>query len=131
MVKSEKSIEVQKKAEYHAEERILDILIPPVKKKHEEAATQATLGFSHPPQPEADKEENFKTREKFREKLQNGEMDDKVIEVDVSGDGSPMMQVMGPIGLDDLGVNLQDLFSSVMPKKMKKRKMSVKEARVV
>jgi ATP-dependent HslUV protease ATP-binding subunit HslU len=42
-----------------------------------------------------------------------------------------MMQVMGPIGLDDIGVNLQDLFSSVMPKKMKKRKMSVKEARVV
>ncbi len=131
MVKTEKSAEVQKKAEYHAEERILDILIPPVKKKHDEPANQATLGFSAAQTQEADKEDNFKTREKFREKLQNGELDEKVIEVDVSSDGSPMMQVMGPVGLDDLGVNLQDLFSSVMPKKMKKRKMSVKDARVI
>lgn len=131
MVKSEKSAEVQKKAEYHAEERILDILIPPVKKKHEENANQATLGFSAAAQPEAEKEENFKTREKFREKLNNGELDEKMIEVDVAGDNGQMMQVMGPIGLDDLGVNLQDLFSSVMPKKMKKRKMSVREARVI
>lgn len=132
MVKSEKSAEVQKKAEYLAEERILDILVPPVKKKHDEPAQQATLGFSAAQSVEtADKEENFKTREKFREKLQSGELDDRVIEVDISGDGMPMMQVMGPIGLDDLGVNLQDLFSSVMPKKMKKRKMTVKEARVI
>jgi len=133
MVKSEKSIIVQKKAEYLAEERLLDILIPPVKKKHEEGtAAQATLGFSAPaPAAEEDKEDNFKTREKFREKLQKGELDERIIEIDISGDGMPMMQVMGPIGLDDLGVNLQDLFSSVMPKKMKKRKMSVKEARVV
>lgn len=132
MVKSEKSAEVQKKAEYLAEERILDILLPPVKKKHDEPAQQATLGFSAAqPVETTDKEENFKTREKFREKLQNGELDERVIEVDISGDGMPMMQVMGPIGLDDLGVNLQDLFSSVMPKKVKKRKMTVKEARVI
>ncbi len=133
MVKSERSIEVQKKAEYLAEERILDILLPPVKKKHDEgSAAQATLGFSAPAlTAEEEKEDNFKTREKFREKLHKGELDERVIEIDVSGDGMPMMQVMGPIGLDDIGVNLQDLFSSVMPKKMKKRKMTVKEARVV
>ena len=134
MVKSEKNIEVQKKAEYLAEERILDIILPPVKKKPEDnAAAQATPGFSQQQQNnETDKEENFKTREKFRGKLQKGELDDRVIEIDISGDGSmPMMQVMGPMGLDDLGVNLQDLFSSVMPKKMKKRKMTVSEARVV
>jgi len=133
MVKSEKSEQVQKKAEYLAEERILDIIIPPVKKKAEDAAqaTQSTLGFVQAQQPEPDKEENFKTREKFRGMLQNGELDERIIEVDVSGDNMPMMQVMGPIGLDDLGVNLQDLFSSVMPKKVRKRKMSVKEARVV
>jgi len=134
MVKSEKSIEVQKKAEYLAEEKILDILLPPVKKKHDDgaAAGQAALGFSAPaPTVEDEKEDNFKTREKFREKLLKGELDERVIEIDVSGDGMPMMQVMGPIGLDDIGVNLQDLFSSVMPKKIKKRKMTVKEARIV
>src|SRR4030095_6517272 len=131
MVKSERSTEVQKKAAYLAEERILDILMPPVKKKAEENANQANLGFAAAVTPETDKEENFKTREKFRAMLQSGELDDRIIEVDVSADGVPMMQVMGPMGLDDLGVNLQDLFSSVMPKKMKKRKMTVKEARVV
>lgn len=133
MVKSEKSIEVKKKAEYLAEERILDILLPPVKKKTDDnAANQATLGFTPAVTVETEKEDNFKTREKFREKLQKGEMDERVIEIDISGDGSmPMMQVMGPIGMDDLGINLQDLFSSVMPKKIKKRKMTVKEARVV
>ncbi len=132
MVKSEKSIEVQKKAEYLAEERILDILMPPVKKKADDnAANPATLGFATAATAETEKEDNFKTREKFREMLHKGELDDRPIEIDVSGDGMPMMQVMGPIGLDDIGVNLQDLFSSVMPKKVKKRKMTVKEARVV
>jgi ATP-dependent HslUV protease ATP-binding subunit HslU len=63
--------------------------------------------------------------------LRAGQLNERVIEVDVTADSAPMMQVMGPIGLDDLGVNLQDLFSSVIPKKMKKRKMAIKEARVV
>ncbi|MCC7158503.1 MAG: ATP-dependent protease ATPase subunit HslU [Ignavibacteria bacterium] len=130
IVKSERAIEVQKKAEYMAEERILDIIIPPVKKKSEDSAQPAALGFS-PSHAENDKEDNFNTREKFREKLNSGELDERVIEVDINTDGMPMMQVMGPMGLDDLGVNLQDLFSSVMPKKSKKRKMTVKEARVV
>jgi ATP-dependent HslUV protease ATP-binding subunit HslU len=131
MVKSERSIEVSKKAQYLAEERILDILIPPVKKKTAESAEkQPTLGFQTA-EPEAEKEDNFKTREKFRQMLNSGELDNRIIEIDISTDSMPMMQVMGPIGLDDLGVNLQDLFSSVIPKKMKKRKMTVKEAKTV
>ena len=131
MVKAEKNEEVQHKAEYLAEERLLDLLIPPVKKKPEDnSAGQAQLGFNAA-STEPDKEDNFKTRERFREMLQNGQLDDRMVELDVSADAMPMMHVMGPVGLDDLGVNLQDLFSNVMPKKVKKRKMSVKEARVL
>jgi ATP-dependent HslUV protease ATP-binding subunit HslU len=131
MVKTERSAEVQKKAEYLAEERILDIIIPPVKKKAEDAqGSTSALGFSAV-HPETEGEDNFKTREKFRDMLRAGQLNERVIEVDVTADSAPMMQVMGPIGLDDLGVNLQDLFSSVIPKKMKKRKMAIKEARVV
>ena len=94
MVKSEKSIEVQKKAEYLAEERILDILLPPVKKKADEGAASAatSLGFSAAA-PETDKEENFKTREKFREMLHKGELDERIIEVDVSDNGIGMTKV--------------------------------------
>jgi len=133
MVKSEKSIEVQKKAAYLAEERILDLLLPPVKKKSEEQAANAgsTLGFTPHTDGDKDKEDNFKTREKFREMLNNGELDNRNIEIDISADSMPMMHVMGPVGLEDMGINLQDLFGSVMPKKVKKRKMSVAEARVV
>ncbi len=129
MVKTERSAEVQKKAEYLAEERILDILLPPVKRKNEDAS-QAQLGFNTAQQ-DTEKEDNFKTRERFREMLQKGQMDDRNIEVDITGDGMPIMQVMGPIGLDDMGINLQELFGNVMPKKMKKRKMTVAEARVI
>jgi ATP-dependent HslUV protease ATP-binding subunit HslU len=132
MVKAEKSSEVQKKAEYLAEERILDILVPPVKRKNQDEGgnTTSTLGFSAHSAAEVEREDNFKTRERFREMLQNGELDSRVIEVDVSGDNFPVMQVLGPIGLEDMGINLQDMFGSMMPKKVKKRKMTVAEAKV-
>jgi ATP-dependent HslUV protease ATP-binding subunit HslU len=131
MVKAEKSAEVQKKAEYLAEERILDILVPPLKKKAEQAPS-AGLGFSSiQHDAEKEKEENFKTREKFREMLASGQLDDRLIEVDIASDNFPVMQVLGPIGLEDMGVNLQDIFGSIMPKKVKKRKMNVAEAKVV
>ncbi len=128
MVKSEKSIEVQKKAEYMAEERILDILVPAIKRKDSVEQGQ-TLGFSAQTA-EQEKEDNFKTRERFRDMLHEGQLDQRIIEVDVSGDNFPVMQVLGPIGLDDMGINLQDMFGNLMPKKMKKRKMTVSEAKV-
>lgn len=128
MVKSEKSSEVQKKAEYLAEERILDILVPAVKRKDSNETSQQ-LGFSAQTA-EQEKEDNFRTRERFREMLQSGNLDQRIIEVDVSGDNFPVMQVLGPIGLDDMGINLQDMFGNLMPKKVKKRKMTVAEAKV-
>jgi ATP-dependent HslUV protease ATP-binding subunit HslU len=128
MVKSEKSSEVQKKAEYLAEERILDILVPAVKRKDSTEPPQQ-LGFSAQTA-EQEKEDNFRTRERFREMLQGGNLDQRMIEVDVSGDNFPVMQVLGPIGLDDMGINLQDMFGNLMPKKVKKRKMTVSEAKV-
>lgn len=133
MVKSEKTAEVQKKAEYHAEERLLNILIPPVKKKnHDSNAQQAQLGFiAEPPLESTEKEENSKTREKFREMLRQGKLDKRMVEIDIQSDNTPMMQIMGPFGLEDLGVNLQDIFNNVMPKKVKKRKMTVREAHKV
>ena len=130
MVKSEKNIEVQKKAEFLAEERILDILVPPVKKKGAEEAAQGQFGFSAQTEMEKEKEDNFKTREKFRDMLSSGQLDERIIEVDVSSEGIPAMQILGPIGLEDMGMNLQDLFGGLVPKKTKKRKMTVSEAKV-
>jgi ATP-dependent HslUV protease ATP-binding subunit HslU len=130
MVKSEKNIEVEKKAQFLAEERILDILVPPVKKKGAEDAAQGQIGFSAKTDMEKEKEDNFKTREKFRDMLSSGQLDDRIIEVDVSSEGIPAMQILGPVGLEDMGMNLQDLFGGLIPKKMKKRKMTIAEAKI-
>lgn len=117
MVREEKTLTVQKKAEQMAEERILDQLIPPVKKPASSDDTEETEAL-----------QNEKTREWMREKLKRGEMDDKMIEFDQN---VPQvgMQVMGPMGMDDMGMNIQELVSNMMPKKRKKRKTQISEAR--
>ncbi|MFA3783666.1 ATP-dependent protease ATPase subunit HslU [Melioribacteraceae bacterium 4301-Me] len=120
MVRSEKTEEVREKAERLAEEKILDQLIPPVKKH------VSTLDENG----ENENLQNEKTREWMREKLRNGEMDERMIEFDVSVP-SFGLQVLGPAGMDDLGMNLQDLMSSMIPKKKKKRKTTIKEARQI
>jgi ATP-dependent HslUV protease ATP-binding subunit HslU len=130
LVKAEKAVEVQAKAEKMADERVLDLLIPPVRK------TQAT---PVPPETEvqpANGEEseayqNQKTREWMKEKLKKGEMDDKMIEFDSQAQSSIGMQVLGPFGMDDMGINIQEIMGNIMPKKRKKRKTTVKEARQI
>lgn len=126
MVKAEKAAEVQDKARLLAEERILDILLPPPRKTH------FTQQQDNEGKQDDSREEDFQsTREKFRERLRAGKLDDRVIEVDLPSDSFPMMQVFGPIGVEEMGMNLQDLFGNLMPKKYKKRKMKVSEAKDV
>ena len=120
MVRAEKTEEIKEKAEKQAEEKILDQLIPRMK-KHE--ASEEDEG-------ETEELRNEKTRVWMREKLRSGEMDDRLIEFDIS---SPAfgMQVLGPMGMDDMTMNLQELMSSMVPKKKKKRKTTIREARKV
>ncbi len=120
LVKAEMATGVQLKATQNAEERILDILIPISKRTSSIGAEQTQ-----------DAENLAFTREKFREKLKKGELDERVIELDVATDQTPAMQVFGPINLEEMGVNLQEMFGNILPKKMKKRKMTVNEAKVV
>jgi ATP-dependent HslUV protease ATP-binding subunit HslU len=67
----------------------------------------------------------------MREKLRKGEMDDRMIEFDASAQTAIGMQVLGPFGMDDMGINIQEIMGSIMPKKKKKRKTPIKEARIV
>jgi ATP-dependent HslUV protease ATP-binding subunit HslU len=110
MVKEEQEERIKAKAEKNAEDRILNILIPPVKDDENE------------------EEENKDTREKFRTMLKNGVMDDREIELELTQQGPTGMAVMGPMGMDDMGINLQDMLGSMMPKKRKKRKIKIKDA---
>jgi ATP-dependent HslUV protease ATP-binding subunit HslU len=124
MVKAEKTAVVQDKAREHAEERILDILLPPVKKTK-------PVGIGMPNEVDTEEEMFEKTRERFRVQLREGKLDSRMIEVDVPQEAFPVMQVFGPVSLEEMGVNIQDIFGNLMPKKFKKRRMSVAEARAV
>ncbi len=126
MVKSEKTKEVQEKAIALAEEKIIDILIPPVKRKVQPAAPANTENEMID-----EAVQNQKTREWMRRKLKNGEMDDKLIEFDSSAQNNIAMQVLGPFGMDDMGINLQEIMGNIMPKKKKKRKTTIAEAREI
>ncbi len=119
MVRTEKTAEVQEKAERMAEDRILDQLIPPVRKP---------VGLAPEENGEGDELQNEKTREWMREKIKSGEMDDRLIEFDTTAPAFGM-QVLGPMGMDDMTMNLQEMMSSMIPKKKKKRKTPIREAK--
>jgi ATP-dependent HslUV protease ATP-binding subunit HslU len=130
LVKSEKTVEVQAKAEELADQRVLDILIPPVRKAA--TATNTPEGEEQLQNGEENEAyQNKKTREWMMLKLKNGEMDDKMIEFDSQAQTSIGMQVLGPFGMDDMGINIQEMMGNIMPKKRKKRKTTVKEARQI
>jgi ATP-dependent HslUV protease ATP-binding subunit HslU len=120
MVKAEKAAEVETKARELTEERLLDILVPPVRRT-KTPEQNVPLGETV--------EENESTRQKFREKLRSGSLEERIIELEVSTAQMPMMQVMGPFNMEEMGVNLQEVFGNILPKKDKRRKVPVSEAR--
>ena len=125
LVKSRKKEEVKEKAALIVEEIILDALIPPVKVKpgFVPAADNREASGS-------DVELNEKTRNLFREKIKSGEMDARKIEIDVKQSGGGNVGMIGAGMMDEVSMmNLQDMISGMMPKKAKKRKVTVAEAR--
>lgn len=127
MVKEEKKKLCRHRAAKIAEDQILDLLIPPVKKSSGSATSTSFSNQDFDPENASDEELNQRTREKFRQKLQNGELEDRQVEIEVTVPQSGV-QVMGPQGMGDMD-GLQDMLQNMMPKKQKKRKMSVREAR--
>ncbi len=69
-----------------------------------------------------------RTRDKLRSQLAAGTLDDREVEIDMPADQHPMVSVLGPVGLEEMGVNLSDLFSNIMPQKSKRRRVQVSEA---
>lgn len=132
MVKEEMQERVKEKAAKIVEEKILDILIPPVrsKSKSNSSLNQKEVGFDADDASNA--ELNERTRERFREKLKNGELEDRNIEIEVQSSKTPMMQVFGPQGMEEMGVNLQDMLGNLSRGgKKTKRTLPIHEAREV
>jgi ATP-dependent HslUV protease ATP-binding subunit HslU len=125
LVKSRKKEEVKEKAALIVEEIILDALIPPMKVKPGFVPTADNGEASG-----SDVELNEKTRNLFREKIKSGEMDVRKIEIDVKQGGGGNVGMIGAGMMDEVSMmNLQDMISGMMPKKAKKRKVTVAEAR--
>ncbi len=129
MVKAQKKEEVKIKAEQLVEDLILDILIPPMHSLGSGSAGFDTGNGASDRIPDNDQELNQRTRERFREKIRNGELDSRKIEIEVHQNASPNVGMIGG-ALDDVSMmNIQEMIGNMMPKRGKKRKVTVEEAR--
>jgi ATP-dependent HslUV protease ATP-binding subunit HslU len=135
MVKREKAEQVRPKAETLAEEKILDLLLPPKprpKRVNIPAREFSPPSFSFPESAEENPEDNWaKTRDKLRGQLREGKLDKRMLEISVPNDRFPIIEVFSPQGIEELGVNFQEMFSGMFPKKTKRRKVTVLEAQRV
>ncbi len=135
MVKEEEKERIEGLAEANAEERILDVLLPPVTSS---PGRDGSYGESESSNlraedislnlPDTTKKDDS-TREKFREMLRQGKLDDREVELDLAESRStPMVEIMTTSGMEDMQSNLQDAFSKIFPKKKKKRKVKIPDA---
>ena len=115
-VKNEKEKTVLGQARTNADERILDCLFPKgdISSMSEEALKR-----------------HDRTRTKLRKKLKGGEYESRMIKINIKASPMPFMQVMGPIGMDDMTGNIQDMLSNVLPRKDKTQQLNVEDAREV
>jgi ATP-dependent HslUV protease ATP-binding subunit HslU len=127
MVRAEKSDEVAEKAEQAVEERILDLLLPPAKSSTGfydfETDTAADDASS------SGRDDGFtRTREKLREQLRDGRLDNRLLEVEVREKNFPTIEVAGPQGVEEMGINMKDMLGNLFQGRTKRRKMRVDEA---
>ena len=124
MVKKEKSIAVNQKAELLAEERILDLLLPRPRKKQ---LTGSGFSLSE----EESKIKRERTREKLRLQLHEGKLEKRYIEIERPNGPFPILEVFSPQGIEELGINFQEMLGGIMPRKTKKRKVTMEEAKKI
>jgi ATP-dependent HslUV protease ATP-binding subunit HslU len=127
MVKKEKAEQVQTRAEALAEERTLDALLPPPPSMRKKGVGANALTAE---QRQA-QERWRRTREKLRAQLKDGLLDERQMEIEVPNDRFPIIEIFSPMGMEELGVNFQEMFSGMMPQKTKRRRVAVKEAKKI
>jgi len=118
-IRAEKLEDVSDKAELNAEERLLDILLPPAAPSHPEPGftLEASTGDSY-----------SRTREKLRQQLREGKLDERVVEIDVRERNFPSFEIISNQGVEEMDVNIKDMLPNIFGQRTKKRKMKVNEA---
>jgi len=130
LVRSEKEAEVRQKAQEHAVERLLDLLLPPrpAAYRPDTPAPEGAgkEGWAPPPPPGSSPDSS---REKMREWLLSGKLDERIVEVQVPDTSGASMRIFTPAGMEEMGLNLQDLLpKNMLGGKRKTRKVKVPEA---
>jgi ATP-dependent HslUV protease ATP-binding subunit HslU len=133
MTRAERSEEIADQAELNVEERILDMLLPPPKSSfsggyfdfdESESSETATA----PPENSA-RDENFqRTREKLRAQLRAGKLENRLVEIEVREKNFPTIELAGPQGVEEMGINMKDMLGNLFQGKTKRRKMRIDEA---
>lgn len=124
MVKEDEYETLRPKAEELAEERLLDILLPV------RSPRRVRRPIPAPPQTDSgdDMEVAQRTREKFKKMLKSGRLADREVEIETQMSAIPVVEVFSPAGMEEMDINLKDMFSNIFPGKTKRRKVKVPEA---
>jgi ATP-dependent HslUV protease ATP-binding subunit HslU len=129
MERKEEEEEVKGKARDMAEERVLDLLLPPSPAQAPSAPALPGSVEVHQDQMEEDKEDTaHKTRERLRKLLREGKLNERLVEVEVTDKAMPVVEIFSTAGLEEMDLNIKDMLSGLFPKKTKKRKVKVPEA---
>src|SRR6202171_4719645 len=132
MTRQEKIEEIADKAELNVEERILDILLPPPKSSSSGPLFDFDSGETTVPvlvpDPEPKDENLARTREKLRTQLRSGKLDNRLVEMEVREKNFPTIEFAGPMGVEEMGINMKDMLGNMFQGRSKRRKMRVDEA---
>jgi len=129
MVRNEEMEAVKLKAEEIAEEKLLDILLPPKRRQESAEIALPEPDAMKAAQEEADQADS--TREKLRKLLRKGALDDRYVEIDVPDRNSPMIEILAGSGMEEMDYNLRDMLNSMLPRRTKRRKVKIPEAREI
>jgi len=137
MVKNEKMVEVEEKAKELAQTRIIELLAPmPEKEGGIRNPFEIIFGGNQQAQDKNDEyDQKVKRlqfeREHLKDKLNRGELEDEYLEIEVEDVSTPMVEVFSGSGVEEMGINLQDMLGGIFPKRKKRRKLTVREARKI
>lgn len=123
MVRQEKAGQIEEKAESSAEERLLDLLLPPVRK-----VVESKEGGSEIDAPGKERERFIKTREKLRKKLRAGQLNSRMVELEIPDRSFPSLEIITNQGIEEMDVNIREFFPGLLGGRTRTRKVPVEEA---
>lgn len=129
MVRNEEIESVKKKAEELAEEKLLDVLLPPKRNQETKEIEVTDSGAFNAARNEADQADS--TRQKLRKLLRKGALDDRYVELDVPDRSFPTIEIFAGTGMEDMDFNLREMLGSMLPQRTKRRKVKIPEAREI